>query len=184
MTAHVPSDPFPGSADARDDEPSVFGGELPGEVDDVPAYADSMRNFVSVVGRTPTTDAERWLIDGFLKWASGDNSLTLETCLRLPSTKQRRRRIARDIWLAEASSFLPSVGPDQAGRLLEQEFGRFLSRGPWLRWRDFEEPPVDAARMDRAMFFAAKFGGGKGLCARQLARIIGHRFRGQSRGLS
>ena len=34
----------------------------------------------------------------------------------------------------------------------------------------------DAPRMDRAMFYAAKYNNGSGLCARQLARIIGHKF--------
>jgi len=114
--------------------------------------------------------------EGFMKWLDETNSLSLERCLGLPSTKAKRLDALRAGWLCEAARYIDAPNPTQGVDQLRREWDTFVSRGPWRFWRDDEHPPDDAPRLDRALFYASKFTGGKTLSGRHLRRIVGHAF--------
>ena len=101
---------------------------------------DGMRRLLAFVFTNHSPDGV-WLREGFVKWFQDGHALSLERCLRLPTTAAKRQQAIRNYWLLEASNYIDAPNARRAGVLLEKELNSFLTRGNWLRWRDDSDPP-------------------------------------------
>lgn len=122
------------------------------------------------------TPVDPWLREGFIRWFRARHTLPLERCLNLPTTAAKQQQAVRDYWLLKAIDQIAAPTAWQGGQLLEKELSDFITRGHWRRWKGLVDPPSHAGALDRALFYAVKFNKGAGLCARQLTRIMGHKF--------
>lgn len=116
-----------------------------------------------------------WVCDGVAVWIRACGALSLERCLRLPSTGRQMRKMRRDYWLAEAAKAVSARSTWLASVALETELRVFVSRGPWLVWREQANPPPDASQLRAALFHVAKEGDGHCLSARQIDRVLTRR---------
>lgn len=123
------------------------------------------------------TDSDIALLQrGYDTWLNAGGTIPLERCLGLPSTHNGLRKLRRDHWLRKAASLIDADGSTTGSQQLEAEWNRFLSRGPWVIWRDDAEPPVDATPLSTALFWATRYNRSESLTARHIARIAGHVF--------
>ncbi len=123
------------------------------------------------------TESDRVLLQkGLDTWLNAGGALPLERCLGLPSTHTRVRKFRRNHWLCKAAVLIDADGISTASQKLEAEWNKFLSRGPWMMWRDDAEPPIEASQLNQALFWATRYNRSESLTARHIARIIGHIF--------
>ncbi|MBS0318504.1 MAG: hypothetical protein JSR49_15415 [Proteobacteria bacterium] len=117
-----------------------------------------------------------------LAWLLSNGAVRFERCLRLPTTPGSFRLMHRDAWLCDAAKHVSADGgPWSASSLLWQEWGRFVSRGPWRDWRDDPKPPDWAAPLSVALFHATRLTRGKVLEQRQVLRITRQVFESKCR---
>lgn len=135
---------------------------------------DEMLAALEAAAATSRSDAERATLEELAaalhRWASGLDERPLEVVLGVGSIRERRRAM-RDTWVRRAMSALPAAGPWTAALALEAAWSRFVTRGPWLRWRELDAPPADADELDVALWHATRLSAGEPLTARQIARI-------------
>jgi hypothetical protein len=136
--------------------------------------------FERVVGERIDPDTMEWLIEGFRKFDRHDGALSLERCLRLPTTAQRRLA-ERDFWVCTIAELIE--GPREEvprAREVARMLSAFITRGAWRDWRGMDEPPGAASELQRALFFASRATRGKGSPQwRQILRVLRsrcHRF--------
>lgn len=123
------------------------------------------------------TDSDMELLQrGYDTWLNAGGAIPLERCLGLPSTHNGLRKLRRDHWLCKAASLIDADGSTTGSQQLETEWNTFLSRGPWIIWRDDAEPPPDATPLSVALFWATRYNRSESLTARHIARIVGHIF--------
>lgn len=123
-------------------------------------------------GADPTT--LHWVQKGFAAWAASGGDIPLERCLRLPATPTRRRLMRRNLWILVASNLVEGPEGWANATQLAAELERFLSRGPWLAWRDLSNPPLDASDLRTALFHVAKTNNGESLSPKQIHRLLRH----------
>lgn len=114
---------------------------------------------------------------GFVTFMNDDGgTLTLERCLRLPTSAKRARMARRDFYLAEVVR--ATEGKSNWARCVAASaaLDAFLSRGPWRAWRDLKDPPAGTSSLRVALFYTAKFNDGEGLTPKTVERRIGHIF--------
>lgn len=98
---------------------------------------------------------------------------SLERRLRLPTTEKRWRDQQRLGWLMLAAEHLDFAESwEGLCRDLAESWVTFITRGPWRVWRDEEDPPEEAATLNRALFYATRESRGKALGARQLQNLL------------
>lgn len=140
------------------------------------AGADALRAIIRFVDGGFTESDSAILRRGLDTWLNASGALSVERCLRLPSTSNRMRILRRDHWLCKAALLLDADGSTTGAQKLEAEWNKFLSRGPWSTWRDDEEPPLEATALSKALFWATRFNRSESLTARHIARVAGHIF--------
>jgi|GEM_PF-6616982 len=115
----------------------------------------------------------RWAKKSFAVFVRNGATVPLGRCFGLPSAPQRWRLAKRNNWLIQAAEEVPNA------HQLAYEYDTFLSRGPWLAWRDLSAVPDGTSRLRTALFHAAKANKGKSLSRKQIWRIVGHKYRQQ-----
>jgi len=106
-------------------------------------------------------------------WLEAPEALSLERACGVVASFDQRRRRQRNHWLEVAARLLPDRDrPWLAAVALDREWARFVSRGPWQRWRNRDCPPDDATELQKALYWATRFNRGGPLDARQLARVL------------
>lgn len=123
--------------------------------------------------------ARQWLRESLGNWILAQGLLSFEHCASLPTTHDKRRQYARDVWLMRAADYVKADSLTGAASALHKELSKFLSRGPWRHWRDDDDPPPEAARLDVALFRFAKLNGGEGLSEKQILRVLRQKFQGK-----
>lgn len=114
---------------------------------------------------------------GFATFINRDGgNLTLERCLRLPTSAKRFREAQRDLWLARVVGATEGTSLWARYVAASATLDAFLSRGPWRAWRDLKDPPAGTSSLRVALFYTAKFNDGEGLAPKTVGRRIGHIF--------
>lgn len=136
------------------------------------------KDFVQRVanGAITAADAE-WLQRGFSAWLNGEGAVSLERCLRLPSTRGAIVRMVRDYWLIRAATRIETTGLWLGPVDLSKRLARFLERGQWRQWKKLQDPPAGADDDAVELFRVLKANGGRSLGAKQVQRIAGDAFR-------
>jgi hypothetical protein len=122
-----------------------------------------------------------WLRDGFAAFLSMEGAVPLERCLRLPTTIASWRRARRDSWLMKAAAVIDADDSATGSLKLQKEWNIFLSRGPWLAWKEEAGPPPNTVALQEALFWASRLSRSKSLGAKQIERIAGHVFKKKCR---
>ena len=91
---------------------------------------------------------------------------------RLPTTGPALARASRDLWFRRAAECLGDDTEIIKAHKLNMEFDKFLTRGPWLAWRELKDAPKDASELRRALFFAAKFSKGEVISDQTIYRAL------------
>lgn len=118
-----------------------------------------------------------WVGRAFSAFLCGNGTISLERCLRLPSTPTAWRIFHRNTWLCKAAFLIEGSGPKQ----LETEWNTFISRGFWQSWRVDEHPPEYATALNEALFYATRLNRSESLGEKQIDRITRHVFQVKSR---
>lgn len=119
-------------------------------------------------------DVVRWLRAGLQNFFDAGTGGDLDRLLGLPSNSQALRLARRNLRLLDAAREIGGASP---AKRLAQEYGHFLTRGPWRAWRALDAPPPDASRLRALLFFVARdTRDGESLSERHIARILGHNF--------
>jgi hypothetical protein len=119
----------------------------------------------------PSSAAMEWLQAGLAIWLRTEG-LSMERCLRLPTTTAKRRQMLRNLWLAEALARIDRRGLWARCVALASEWETFVTRGAWLVWRMRSDPPSDASALRRALFYATKANDDRALSTQQIWRAI------------
>lgn len=131
--------------------------------------------FQQVLAGIITADGLAWLQAAFEQHDRYNGALSLERCLRIPSTSQRNREY-RDHWLREAAAYLSTEEPAARKHELATALHDFVSGHAWRVSRDLAAPPLQFTQLDRALWHVAKSmkgrRGGTCLSAKQVARIL------------
>lgn len=138
--------------------------------------ADPLEMLQRFVGGDTAPEVLHHLRVGFGVYLKANGALTLERCLRLPNTPNRRRLEQRNAWLRHAAWLLDQAVSRSTADVLANELNVFITRGPWRHWRDRLDPPSDADRLCVALFHVARLNRGKPLSDKQICRVIGHGF--------
>lgn len=141
---------------------------------------DPVARMVRIADGRPSAVDLMALRNGFTAYLNGAGDLSLERCLRMPTTWKAWRRAQRDYWLCQAAQHVDANGTWSGCVSLEREWETFLSRGPWRQWRDDASPPDGTSKLSSALFFASRYNRGCALVARQLDRIVRHVFDSKS----
>lgn len=137
---------------------------------------DPVARMVRIADGRPSAGDLRALRQGFAAYLKGAGDLSLERCLRMPTTWNAWRRAQRDYWLCQAARHVDASGAKAGCAALLKEWGAFLSRGSWRHWRDDAQLPYGASKLSTALFWASWNNRGRALGSRQLERIVCHVF--------
>lgn len=107
-------------------------------------------------GRIGPTEAEA-LQRGFEAWLSAGGALSLERCLKLPTSTKAMARAERDKWLVCAWRLIDEAGPWLKSVALCKELQTFEAR-IWPAWRGGDAPPPGASELRSALFRVLKTG--------------------------
>lgn len=123
-----------------------------------------------------TDDDLRRLAEAAKQLQQADGHRSLQEHLGLPSPGPKFNSLRRNAALAEAVALTApdSMGTWVSSSVLAAEWAIFVSRGPWRHWRSPGQPGSDATPLQRSLFYATKFNGGRALSAKQLHRIVKH----------
>jgi hypothetical protein len=122
-----------------------------------------------------------WVRQALTAYLGSAGEVPLERCLHLPSTHTAWRKTNRDQWLCKAAFLIDAEGSWSGSQKLEDEWKKFISRGPWGAWRDEENPPEHATALSEALFYATRLNRSQSLNAKQICRIAGQVFQMKSR---
>lgn len=142
-------------------------------------HADPLEMLQRFVAGDTAPDVLRHFQAAFGGYLRAEGKVPLERCLHLPTTPVRLRLAQRDVWLLRAAELIEETTAYSTAQAVAKELDTFITCGPWRLWRDRHEPPAGAIPLRAALFFVARFNGGRGLSAKQVARVIGHRFNKQ-----
>lgn len=140
------------------------------------SQVDPMQALFRVAAGEPTDADIEWMARAFRALVSNMGEVSLERCLRLPSSYSAWRKAERDRWLCKVATCLVADSSWGAAQQIEMKWTKFIERGNWKRWRDLELPPYEASLIDEALFFATKLNKGYGLDAKQISRIVRQNF--------
>jgi hypothetical protein len=119
-----------------------------------------------------------WLRKGFSAFLANGGKLSLERCLRLPTSERALQRAERDHWLRAAWQQLdPKASGWRRSELLAEHVRRFEAT-KWLRWSQLGYPPAGACALDQALFEAFRSHERVPCTAMQLHNIASERCRG------
>lgn len=111
-----------------------------------------------------------WIGKGLRTWLRAGGAIDLSRALRIPRNPQR---FLRDHYLCVAAGALKQTDdPPNLARALTREWNTFVTRGPWVAWRDAGGPPENASVLRSALYHATVASGGRVLGQRQLKTII------------
>lgn len=119
----------------------------------------------------PSDAAIAWAQKGFGIWVI-EPALSVEQCLRLPTTPAKRRLMLRNLWLAEAAAVVARDTFWERCVAVSDELNTFLTRGPWLTWRKGRYPPAEASSLRRALFHVLKANNECGLSPISIYRAL------------
>lgn len=105
-------------------------------------------------------------------WLETGGAVTMNRFLRLPATGAQLKKATRNRWLRKAADTLAEPSPFNRACELERELDTFISRGPWLTWRDLSHAPEGCSDLRRCLFYVAKFNDGKGLTGRTIYQAL------------
>lgn len=112
-------------------------------------------------------EAHAWLAHTLKQWfATGGDGNDLLRRLRIPTTKAKRQKAARDFWLAAAADQLDR-GPAQLAAAADR-----FERRLWPLWCGLAVPPSHADAVDGCLFFARR-AAPLPTSAKQCHRILG-----------
>lgn len=138
--------------------------------------ADALEMVQRIAAGDMGPDVAHWLQHSVSTWLRSGGEVPLERCMHLPNTPKRLQLVRRDAWLIGAAELIPGSSANQVAEELSDHLAAFLSHGPWRHWRDLQDAPPGASGLRTALFYVAKFNDGEGLSAKQVWRIVGHRF--------
>jgi hypothetical protein len=92
----------------------------------------------------------------------GQNQLSLARCLHIPASPERARKELRNYHLREAAKLLPVAQskPWTLAEAVHREAKSFAGH-QWLCWVDLQKPPSYCSDVNRHLFWAMLWGGGK-----------------------
>lgn len=130
--------------------------------------------FLKVVAGEFSQDVRNRLQRGFATYLEVDasESVSLAACLRLPGPA-RIRKLRRDRWIVALSRLVPENTRWAQALQVSRHLSDFISRGPWLAWRELDDPPPGTSALRTALFYVARNNAGTGISARQIDRILG-----------
>lgn len=105
-------------------------------------------------------------------WLESGGTTSMERFLRLPATGAQLKNATRNHWLRKASDTMDEPSPFKRACNLERELRAFITRGPWLTWRDSQHPPEGCSELRRCLFYVAKFNDGDGLTDRTIYKAL------------
>ena len=115
-------------------------------------------------------EVTRWLSGALGSWFRAGGAIGLHRALHVPPNPAR---MLRDYWLRVAACALKQTDdPPNLARALTREWNTFVTRGPWVAWRDAGGPPENASVLRSALYHATVASGGRVLGQRQLKTII------------
>jgi hypothetical protein len=107
-----------------------------------------------VANKTLEREDIDWLCKGFFAFLANSGRISLERCLRLPTTDCKFGRTRRDDFLCLAwLETDPALSAWQRSVALAAEVQRFGAR-KWPRWSALATAPDEAGAMERALFEA------------------------------
>ncbi len=105
-------------------------------------------------------------------WLETGGSVAMNRFLRLPATGAQLKKATRNYWLRKAADTLADPSPFKRACNLERELTAFITRGPWLTWRDSPHPPDGCSELRRCLFYVAKFNDGESLSDRTIYHAV------------
>jgi len=105
-------------------------------------------------------------------WLESGGATSMERLLRLPATGAQLKKATRNHWLRKAADALDDPSPFKRACHLERELNAFITRGPWLTWRESQHPPDGCSELRRCLFYVAKFNDGEGLTDRTIYAAV------------
>ena len=128
--------------------------------------------FERIVGDRVNESTLRWLVAGFRKYDELEGKLSLERCLRLPTSAQRRLA-ERNFWLRTVGHLVNESRPVARAQDVACRLSVFVVRGQWREWRAMSAPPSQASDLQHALFYAARaIGAGPIPKWRQILRVL------------